>query len=64
MPVIDVHTHMLTLDYLELLRTNGTGKYTLKKTMAGQDAVHLYDALDEVTLASEVTISRVERIAS
>ncbi len=29
MPVIDVHTHMLTLDYLELLRANGTGKYTL-----------------------------------
>ena len=44
MPVIDVHTHMLTLDYLELLRANGTGKYTLKKTRAGQDAVHLYDA--------------------
>lgn len=44
MTVIDVHTHMLTLDYLELLRANGTGKYTLKKTRAGQDAVHLYDA--------------------
>lgn len=44
MPVIDVHTHMLTLDYLELLRANATGKYTLKKTRAGQDAVHLYDA--------------------
>ena len=44
MPVIDVHTHMLTLDYLELLRANGTGKYSLKKTKAGQDAVHLYDA--------------------
>ena len=44
MTVIDVHTHMLTLDYLELLRINGTGKYTLKKTRAGQDAVHLYDA--------------------
>ena len=27
-----------------LLRANGTGKYTLKKTKAGQDAVHLYDA--------------------
>ncbi|MFN3349674.1 amidohydrolase family protein [Pseudorhodoplanes sp.] len=44
MTVIDVHTHMLTLDYLELLRANGTGKYTLRKTRAGQDAVHLYDA--------------------
>lgn len=44
MTVVDVHTHMLTLEYLELLRANGTGKYTLKKTPAGQDAVHLYDA--------------------
>ena len=44
MPVIDVHTHMLTLPYLELLRAHGAGKYTLKKTRAGQDAVHLYDA--------------------
>ena len=37
MPDIDVHTHMLTLDYLERLRANGTGKYTLKKARAGQD---------------------------
>ncbi len=44
MPVIDVHTHMLTLDYIELLRAHGSGKYTLKKTRAGQEAVHLYDA--------------------
>lgn len=44
MTVIDVHTHMLTLDYLDLLRAHGSGKYTLKKTPAGQDAVHLYDA--------------------
>jgi aminocarboxymuconate-semialdehyde decarboxylase len=43
MTVIDVHTHMLTLDYLELLRRHGD-KYTLKKTKAGQDTVHLYDA--------------------
>jgi aminocarboxymuconate-semialdehyde decarboxylase len=43
MTVIDVHTHMLTLEYLELLRQHGE-KYTLKKTKAGQDTVHLYDA--------------------
>jgi aminocarboxymuconate-semialdehyde decarboxylase len=44
MPVIDVHTHMLTLPYLELLREHGSGQYTLKKTRAGQDAVHLHGA--------------------
>ena len=44
MTVVDVHTHMLTRDYLELLRQHGSGKYTMKKTAAGQDAVHLYDA--------------------
>lgn len=41
MPVIDVHTHMLTLDYLELLRAHGGPKYTLRKTKAGQDTIHL-----------------------
>jgi aminocarboxymuconate-semialdehyde decarboxylase len=44
MPVIDIHTHMLTLDWIELLRGHGGGKYTVKKTPANQDAVHLYDA--------------------
>jgi aminocarboxymuconate-semialdehyde decarboxylase len=43
MTVVDVHTHMLTLDYLDLLRRHGE-KYTLKKTRAGQDTVHLHDA--------------------
>jgi len=43
MTVIDVHTHMLTLEFLDLLRRHG-GKYTLKKTKAGQDTVHLYEA--------------------
>ncbi len=41
MSVIDVHTHMLTLDYLELLRAHGGDRYALKKTKAGQDAIHL-----------------------
>jgi aminocarboxymuconate-semialdehyde decarboxylase len=44
MPVIDIHTHMLTLDWIELLRAHGGGRYGVKKTPAGQDAVHLYDA--------------------
>jgi aminocarboxymuconate-semialdehyde decarboxylase len=44
MPVIDIHTHMLTLDWIELLRAHGGGKYGVKKTPAGQEAVHLYDA--------------------
>jgi aminocarboxymuconate-semialdehyde decarboxylase len=44
MPVIDIHTHMLTLDWIELLRVHGGGKYSVKQTPAKQDAVHLYDA--------------------
>ena len=44
MTVIDVHTHMITLEWIELLRTHGGGKYTVKKTPANQDAIHLYDA--------------------
>lgn len=44
MTVIDVHTHMLTLDWIELLRANGGSKYSVKKTPGNQDAVHLYDA--------------------
>ena len=43
MTVIDVHTHMLTLEFLELLRRHGD-KYTLKETKAGQETVHLYEA--------------------
>jgi aminocarboxymuconate-semialdehyde decarboxylase len=44
MPVIDVHTHMLTLEWIDLLRAHGGGKYSVKKTKANQDAIHLYDA--------------------
>jgi aminocarboxymuconate-semialdehyde decarboxylase len=43
MPVIDIHTHMLTLDWIDLLRANG-GKYSVKKTPGNQEAIHLYDA--------------------
>ncbi len=44
MTVIDIHTHMLTREWIELLRAHGGGKYSVKKTPAQQDAVHLYDA--------------------
>ena len=44
MPVIDIHTHMLTLDWIKLLRAHGGDKYSVKKTPANQVAVHLYDA--------------------
>jgi len=44
MTVIDIHTHMITLEWIELLRANGGGKYSVKKTRAQQEAIHLYDA--------------------
>ena len=42
--VIDVHTHMMPLPYIEALRQHGGEKYTVKKTAAGQDTIHLYGA--------------------
>lgn len=44
MTVIDVHTHMMPLAYIEALRQHGGEKYTVKKTAAGQDAIHLWGA--------------------
>jgi len=44
MTVVDVHTHMLTLEWIDLLRERGAGKYSVKNTRAGQRAIHLYDA--------------------
>jgi len=43
MTVIDVHTHMLTRDWLDLLQQEGGG-YELKSTRSGQLAVHLSGA--------------------
>src|SRR5918993_2015594 len=43
MTVIDVHTHMLTRDWLDLLQQEG-GDYELKPTRSGQLAVHLSGA--------------------
>src|SRR3974390_1574227 len=41
MTVIDVHTHMLTLEWIDMLRRSGGGRYEVKKTKAGQDSVFL-----------------------
>ena len=38
MTVVDVHTHMLTLDWIELLKTHG-GAYDVKPTRAGQNSI-------------------------
>jgi aminocarboxymuconate-semialdehyde decarboxylase len=44
MTVIDVHTHMLTLEFLAMLRERSHGKYQIKKTKAGQDTIFHDDA--------------------
>lgn len=43
-PVIDVHTHMLTHDWLALLEQHGGPTYTLKTVTGGLRAIHLHDA--------------------
>jgi aminocarboxymuconate-semialdehyde decarboxylase len=44
MTVIDVHTHMLTQEWIELLAQHGGAKYEVKLTAAKQRAIHLYGA--------------------
>jgi aminocarboxymuconate-semialdehyde decarboxylase len=39
-PVIDVHTHMLTHEWVSLLESHG-GRYTLKEVKGGLRAIHL-----------------------
>ena len=39
-PVVDVHTHMLTREWLSLLEQHG-GRYTLKPVLGGLRAIHL-----------------------
>ena len=41
MTVVDVHTHMLTAAWLELLREHGAPRYSVQATVGGEDAVHL-----------------------
>lgn len=42
MAVIDVHTHMLTREYLDFLTQHGGPKYECKPTKAGQESVHMH----------------------
>jgi len=44
MTVIDVHTHMMTLEWIDLLQKNVGKKYEVKNTKAGEPAIHLYGA--------------------
>ena len=44
MPVIDVHTHMLTREYLRFLTEYGGPKYECKPTRAGQESIFMYNA--------------------
>jgi aminocarboxymuconate-semialdehyde decarboxylase len=44
MSVIDVHTHMLTRDYLDVLARHGGPKYECKPTPAGQDSIYMSGA--------------------
>jgi len=43
-PVIDVHTHMLSQDYLQLLSQQGGEKYQIKATKSGQKSIFMWDA--------------------
>jgi aminocarboxymuconate-semialdehyde decarboxylase len=40
-PVIDVHTHMLTHDWVKLLEQHGRPRYTLQEVKGGLRAIHL-----------------------
>lgn len=42
--VIDVHTHMLSPQWLDLLRTHGGPKYSVKPTRAGQESIFMRGA--------------------
>ena len=44
MAVIDVHTHMLTEEYLAILSANSGPKYDRKPTKAGQDTFYMMGA--------------------
>ena len=43
-PVIDVHTHMLSHDYVNLLEKHGGPNYTLQTVTGGLRAIHLHGA--------------------
>lgn len=53
MTVVDVHTHMMCQEWLDLLAQNAAPKYRLGKTPAGQDSIFMWDA-PFVTLFDEM----------
>ena len=53
MTVIDVHTHMLTREYLDFLSLHGAPKYECKPTRAGQESIHM-DGAPFMTLMPEM----------
>jgi aminocarboxymuconate-semialdehyde decarboxylase len=53
MTVVDVHTHMMCQEWLDLLARNAAPKYRLGKTPAGQDSIFMWDA-PFVTLFDEM----------
>lgn len=44
MSVIDVHTHMIGAEWLDMLRRHGSPKYEVKNTKAGQESIFLHGA--------------------
>lgn len=44
MSVIDVHTHMVSAGWLDLLRQHGAPKYEVKNTAAGQESIFMLGA--------------------
>lgn len=53
MTVIDVHTHMMSQKWLDLLATHGQPKYRVAKTEAGQESIFM-DGAPFVTLFDEM----------
>jgi aminocarboxymuconate-semialdehyde decarboxylase len=43
MPVVDVHTHMLSRAYLDLLRAHGEPKYRIGRSDAGEDVIRMWN---------------------
>jgi aminocarboxymuconate-semialdehyde decarboxylase len=43
MPVVDVHTHMLCREYLELLEAHGAPKYRIGVNAAGERVIRMWD---------------------
>ena len=44
MTVIDVHTHMLTRDYLDLLVSEGAPQYEMGTSKVGEEIIRMWGA--------------------